>query len=172
MQKGLDYPENLGEGKLISTPDNIIHYYLGCAYGGLGQAEQAKAYLEKAAVGLEEPTDMRYYNDQPADTIFYHGLALQKLGDNKGARSRFHKLLSYGEQHIFDKIRTDYFAVSLPDILIFEEDLQVRNTIHCLYLSGLGKLGLGERDEAEEMLQKAHALNISHQGIARHLNWE
>ena len=38
----------------------------------------------------------------------------------------------------------DYFAVSLPDFLVFDEDLQRRNRIHCHYMMALGLLGLGE----------------------------
>jgi len=35
------YPENLGEGKLYGTQENDIHYWLGCAYEGLGENEKA-----------------------------------------------------------------------------------------------------------------------------------
>ncbi len=43
-----------------------------------------------------------------------------------------------------DNIKIDYFAVSLPDLLIWEDDLNKRNKIHCHYLVGLGYLGLKE----------------------------
>ena len=43
----------------------------------------------------------------------------------------------------------DYFAVSLPDFLVFEDDLDRRNRIHCHYMMALGYLGLGERGQAE-----------------------
>ena len=38
----------------------------------------------------------------------------------------------------------DYFAVSLPDFLVFDDDLNGRNRIHCQYMAALGYLGLGE----------------------------
>jgi len=169
LTEALVYPERLGEGKLVGVPDNIINYYLGCAYEGLSQEETAKDYFLKATVGLSVPTDNMYYNDQPADTIFYQGLAFKKLNDEKSAKSRFHRLLSYSKQHIFDKPEIDFFAVSLPDTLIFEEDLQQRNRIHCLYLAGLGHLGLGNNVEALKYLQEALELNVSNQGVATHL---
>lgn len=40
-------------------------------------------------------------------------------------------------------MKIDYFAVSLPDLLVFDHDLDIRNRIHCHYLIGLGYLGLG-----------------------------
>ena len=36
-------------------------------------------------------------------------------------------LIAYGEAHLFDEMKIDYFAVSLPDLLIFEEDLNRKN---------------------------------------------
>ena len=83
-----------------------------------------------------------FYNDQPPESIFFQGLALCKLGDSAGARSRFNRLVDYGERHLFDVPSIDYFAVSLPDFLIFDEDLGRRNAFHCRYLAALGRLGL------------------------------
>ena len=49
------YPDNLGEGKLSMAEENDIHYWLGCAYEGLGEAELAKKYFEWATKGSAEP---------------------------------------------------------------------------------------------------------------------
>ena len=43
----------------------------------------------------------------------------------------------------------DYFAVSLPDLLIWEDSLDQKNRIHCLYMLALGYYGLGDRSHAE-----------------------
>ncbi len=112
MEESLVYPENLGEGKLITAQENDLYYYLGLGYEGLGENEKAKACFVKSSEGLSVPSDAIYYNDQEPDKIFYQGLALLKLGDDNAAKSRFNKLISYGEKHLFDKVRIDYFAVS------------------------------------------------------------
>lgn len=143
------YPHNLGEGKLSGAQENDINYWLGCAYEGMGETEQAKAAWEAAAIGLSEPTAAMYYNDQQPDKIFYQGLALRRLGREAEARSRFNKLLKYGEKQLFVPFKMDYFAVSLPDLLIFEDDLQKRHEMHCHYLMGLGYLGLTNSEKAE-----------------------
>ena len=78
-------------------------------------------------------------------------------------RTRFYKLIHYGEQHIRDDVKIDYCAVSLPDFLIFEEDLAKRNQAHCYYLMGLGKLGLGRKDEAIKDFENALILDVNHQ---------
>ena len=171
LTNALTYPENLGEGKLSNTQDNIIHYYMGCAYEGLGNTKLATEFFTKSSVGLEEPTDMMFYNDQPADTIFYQGKAFEKLGLVDQAKARYTTLLEYATAHMDDMIEIDYFAVSLPDTLIFEEDLQNKNRVHCLYLAGLGEMGLQNKVAAKKHLESASTINVSHQGIIRHLSW-
>ena len=176
LQKAVDellqagqYPANLGEGKLYGTQENHINYYLGCAYRELGSPEKAREFWEKAAVGLAEPASAMFYNDQPADMLFYQGLALVKLGRPENARSRFNKLVAYGEQHLFDQVSIDYFAVSLPDFLIFDDDLTKRNEIHCHYLLGLGYLGLGRREQSGHELRRVLELDPNHLGALTHL---
>lgn len=168
LQQATVYPHNLGEGKLAGAQENSIHYYMGCAYEGLGEEQKAGEYFKAASKGLTEPAGMMYYNDQPPETIFYQGLALLKLGDGQGARSRFHKLISYGEKHFYDNVRIEYFAVSLPDLQIFEEDLNRKNKVHCLYMMGLGQLGLGNREQARRRLSEAAALDAAHLGVRLH----
>ena len=98
-------------------------------------------------------------------------MALRKLGREKEARSRFHKLLDYGQKHIFDDVKIDYFAVSLPDLQIFDEDLNRKNEIHCRFLMGLGLLGLGQEQEAGAEFEKVLALDHMHMGAFIHSSW-
>ncbi|MCI1774069.1 DUF5107 domain-containing protein [Paenibacillus lautus] len=163
------YPLNINEGKLTGAQENNIDYYLGCAYEGLSLSEEAEACFLKASEGLDEPTSAMYYNDQPPHMIFYQGAALHRLGRENEARSRFNKLIDYGEKHIFEPQSIDYFAVSLPDFLVFDEDLDRRNEIHCRYMMGLGHLGLGDRQSAETLFREVLQLESHHQGAALHL---
>lgn len=101
-----------------------------------------------ASTGNSQPAAAMYYNDQKPDKIFYQGLALRKLGREEEARGRFNRLIDFGEKHLFDTFKMDYFAVSLPDLQIWEDDMDKKNRIHCNYLMGLGHLGLGNLDKA------------------------
>jgi len=163
------YPHNLGEGKLRGAQENDFNYWLGVAYAGMGDRSAAERCFTQASEGQSDPTDARYYNDQKPDKIFYQGLALLQLGRADEARGRFGKLVAYGEKHLSDDVKIDYFAVSLPDLLIWEDDLNRRNRIHCNYMMGLGHLGLGNRDLALKFLEAAAALDNNHQGVAAHL---
>lgn len=162
------YPENLGEGKLEGAKDNHVNYYLGLVKERLGDLAQARACFERAAVGTDEPAGMMYYNDQPADMIYYQGLALEKLGRPVEAKARFNKLLDYGERHMFDHMRVSYFAVSLPDFLIFDDDLDRKNRAHCHYLIGLARLGTGEKEAAAQAFASAIREELTHQNAIRY----
>jgi tetratricopeptide (TPR) repeat protein len=164
------YPHNLGEGKLINAEENDIHYYTGLAFNGLGNKEKAHMYWKKATAGSSEPKQAFFYNDAQPDKIFYRGLAWRALGEENKARSCFNKLLACGEKHLFDTCKIDYFAVSLPDLAIWDDDLNVRNQIHCNYMMGLGYLGLNNRDKALDFLTKVIRLDPNHQGGQIHLN--
>ena len=82
----------------------------------------------------------------------------------------FDKLISYGECHLSDNIKLDYFAVSLPDLLIWDDDLNLRNVIHCKYMMSLGYYGLGERDKMMDLLNDVRTLDLNHQGVQSLVN--
>jgi tetratricopeptide (TPR) repeat protein len=111
---------------------------------------------------MKSPNPAVYYNDQNPDTIFYQGLALQKLGRPAAAAKRFETLARFGREHLKDEIEIDYFAVSLPEFMVFDDDLNQRNQINCRYLLALGSLGLGNNKQARAELKKVLALDPSH----------
>jgi tetratricopeptide (TPR) repeat protein len=171
LERARVYPANLGEGKLYGAQENQLNYFLGLTHRGLGNAEQARACFMAAAVGLSEPTSAMYYNDQPPDMIFYQGLARRELGRATEAAAIFQTLVSYGETHLHDEVKMDYFAVSLPDFLVFDDDLNLRNRIHCHYLMGLGNVGLGRSHEAFKNFNTVLKLQTDHQGARVHREW-
>ncbi|HEX2926986.1 MAG TPA: DUF5107 domain-containing protein, partial [Ruminiclostridium sp.] len=154
--------------ELVENRDDLYVEYI-TLLNLLGELEKAREYFMKASVGLDEPASAMFYNDQPPEMIFYQGLALQKLGEAEKAISKFNKLIAYGEKHLLDHVTIDYFAVSLPDFLIFDEDLDKRNVIHCRYLLGLGYLGLGKSEQAGNELEQALKLDLNHMGVITHL---
>lgn len=164
LEATLSYPNNLGEGKLPNVPDNEAHYYMGLAYKQLGETEKAEEYFRRAASGPQEPGSVLYYNDQPSDFIYYQGLANLELGLDHAAKKSFHQLLTFGEQHLFDEVEYDFFAVSLPEIEVFQEDLELRNIQYCNYLRALGHLGLGENEKARELFREILAKQSDYQG--------
>ena len=144
LNQARQYPENLGEGKLFGAQENEIFYWLGCAFEGAGMTDQAVECRHIASRGLKEPATAIFYNDQQADTIYFQGMALKHLNRIKEAKERFESLIRFGELHLNDAYKLDYFAVSLPDLLIWDDDLTKRNNENCQKLIRLGELGLSQ----------------------------
>lgn len=165
LEACLVYPHHLGEGKLYGAQENDFYYFLGCAYAAKGMADKANECWEEATKGPQEPAAAMYYNDAKPDKIFYQGLALLKLGRVDEAHGRFYKLVNYGKNHLFEDVVMDYFAVSLPDLQIWEGDLNLSNQIHCKYMLALGFYGLGDKKHAERYLKEASRLDKNHLGI-------
>lgn len=163
------YPHNLGEGKLYGAQENDFNYYKACALQALGREAEARELFLAASTGNSQPAAAMYYNDQKPDKIFYQGLAFRKLGREDEARGCFNRLIDFGEKHLFDTFKMDYFAVSLPDLQIWEDDMDKKNRIHCNYLMGLGHLGLGNLDKAERYFHIAAGMDNNHQGVQIHL---
>ncbi|MBR2154270.1 MAG: DUF5107 domain-containing protein [Bacteroidaceae bacterium] len=178
LEECLVFPPSLGEGKLYGAQDNDFYYFLGKAfelkaeqYKENGQEYEAERAFSKAnkmyrlgTQGPTEPAAAMYYNDAKPDKIFYAALCHRALGDETKANGLFHKLISYGEKHIFDHITMDYFAVSLPDLLVWDGDLDQANRIHCNYMLALGYYGLGNTAKGSHYLDEVQRLDINHLG--------
>lgn len=165
LNECLEYPHHLGEGKLYGAQENDFYYLLGLCYKAVDDEENARKCFEKATAGPTEPAAAMYYNDAKPDKIFYAGLAYRALGDDKKARSYFNRLVDYGKQHLHEKVVMDYFAVSLPDLQVWDGSLDEMNRIHCLYMLALGYAGLGDMERSDRYLREAEKMNINHQGI-------
>ncbi|MDO3626212.1 DUF5107 domain-containing protein [Mucilaginibacter sp. BT774] len=169
LNEAQHFPHSLGEGKLYGARENDIFYWLGNAYACMGDVVNAEINWKKASMGLTEPNAAVFYNDQQPDKIFYQGLAWEKLGESSKAEGIFRNLAEYGERNQHNEVRIDYFAVSLPDLLIFDDDLQKRNYLHCRYISGLGYLGLRKYNMAEQILKEVLNEDAMHFGAETHL---
>ena len=67
--------------------------------------------------------------------------------------------------------KIDYFATSLPNLLLFDDDLDKRNRIDSLLLSALASDGLGDAEKAIEQLQQVIAEDPNHLFAAEMLDW-
>jgi len=171
LTKCFEYPKFFGEGKLYGAQENDFNYYFGRLMEKVASTERTEADMQEAkrfyllaAQGNLEPAAAMYYNDAKPEKIFYQGLALRALGREDEAKGKFYKLLNYGKQHLFDHVVMDYFAVSLPDLQIWEGDLNTSNQIHCHFMLALGYLGLGDQRHAQEHLSAVLKMDPNHLG--------
>ena len=80
------------------------------------------------------------------------------------ARALLRKLRAHARRLRATPAKVDYFATSLPTMLLFEDDLAARQAITADFLEAQALLGLGERTVARARLKSilrrdpAHAL--------------
>ena len=83
-----------------------------------------------------------------SEMTFYSALSLNRLGQKKKAADLFRDLLGYARRLEKAEARIDYFATSLPTMLLFDDDGQSRqatNAFFCAPKPGLGWAGKRRR---------------------------
>ncbi|MGN0336818.1 MAG: hypothetical protein ACI4EE_04925 [Lachnospiraceae bacterium] len=66
-------------------------------------------------------------------------------------------------------MKNDFFAVSLPDFLIFDDVMDQKNKAHCHYLMGLANLGFADHAEAKKQFEQALIYDYNHQNCRIYL---
>jgi hypothetical protein len=97
--------------------------------------------------------------------------ALRELGKEDAARVISSDLARFAEKKKAAVARIDYFATSLPNLLLFDDDLDERNRIESLLLGALANHGLGRRDQAIDGLCQVTASDPNHQAARFALDW-
>lgn len=162
LEKALHYPHNLGEGRLPGQSDNDIGYLLGYCAAKQGDEKQAQLLYLRASQGGATLDAGRYYNDQPADYLFWQGMALRCSGQPAEAELHFQRFLEWVEHHRNDIPEADFFAVSLPDLVVLDTPAQAQHQQHCLFIEALGHLGLGDMPSFQRGMQQLLAINPAH----------
>ena len=87
---------------------------------------------------------------------------MKRLGDEESARSLLTALQTYARELASTEAKIDYFATSLPTMLLFEDDIQLRQETHAKFLEAQALLGLGRTDEANSCLTAVLARDPNH----------
>ncbi|HTR41377.1 MAG TPA: DUF5107 domain-containing protein [Pseudomonadales bacterium] len=144
-------PLNLGEAKHLLANQSDIYFRLGEAFAGLGDKTSAQKHWLAAATFRGDFQEMRVRAF--SEMTYYSALSLEKLGERAKAKRMFRDLLSYSQKLQKSKARIDYFATSLPTMLLFADDLQYRQETTALFLQAQAHLGLGAATKAKALLR-------------------
>jgi tetratricopeptide (TPR) repeat protein len=98
----------------------------------------------------------------PGIHSYFRALALRALGDNEAAVEVFRSLADFADEQMNSEPKLDYFATSLPNMLLFHDDLPKRKRVESLLLSALASHGLGDLENALELLNKVVAEDPNH----------
>jgi len=162
FQKSIDTPDNLGEKYHPLQAVAHIHYWKGIALKALGKTNEANAYFLKSTQEEGDFIDMAV--SAYSELSYYKALSLKELGKTEEAQKLLRAIQQFGEAKLKEKAQIDYFATSLPLLLVFEEDIQKRNIIDAKYLIALAQVGLGDKKNALLNLKEVLQLNSMHVG--------
>jgi len=155
------YPQNLGEGKHLLTLERDLDYFSGLAAEQIGDAELARSYWNAAATPLPGPGVHSYFQ----------ALALLVLGNDQAGRAVLSSLAEFATKKMEVEPKIDYFATSLPNLLLFDDDLGKRNRIESLLLSALASHGLGDIKSAIYQLEQVVSSDPNHLDAPEFLRW-
>ncbi len=145
-------PHNLGEGKHQLTLEVHLDYFAGVAAHQLGDIESARAFWNRAAEA----------NCNGSWLTYYKAKSLAKLGDEKTAGSILLGMKRLAKKQLVAEAKVDYFATSLPHLLLFEENLENRKRADCLFMLALAEAGLGNTQQAKKLLLQVLAIDRNH----------
>jgi tetratricopeptide (TPR) repeat protein len=159
FKAALDTPENLGEAYHLLQAKADVNHWLGRAYQLLGMSAEAQEHYLLSSNESGDFTEMAVTVHGPM--TYYRGLSMRELGNEEVAMQIFEQLRCHAVEKLGETANIDYFATSLPNILVFEEDLQARRNAENHLLIALACHGLRRDDEAREHLGKMFAFTNS-----------
>ncbi len=160
----LKSPSHLGEAKHLLANQSEIHYWLGRALQGLGHKTEAHKHWKKAANSQGDFQQMSVR--QFSEATFTQARSLEELGQKLKAQKLYRDLFAYSKRLYKSTAHIDYFATSLPTMLLFEDDLQNQQETEALFLQALAEFGLKRRAAALHLLRVVLKREPSHAAAA------
>jgi tetratricopeptide (TPR) repeat protein len=155
-------PENLSEAKHLLMNLGMIDYWLGAACHEAGNLRDAERHWTRAA---RQKGDFQQMQVQTvSENSYWSALALRRLGCEQDALKAFRLILDYSAHLQTQTPKIDYFATSLPAMLLFDEDIAQRQTITARFLEAQARLGLGEEAVGLRQLEEVLAMDNAHTG--------
>jgi Tfp pilus assembly protein PilF len=147
----LTAPRNLGEARHLLANKSDIQFWLGCALDKLGEKKAARKQWLAAARFKGDFLEMsvRAFSEM----TYYSALSWEKLGQRAKTKKLFLDLLGYARKLQNQPAKIDYFATSLPTMLLFDDDLKFRQETAALFLQAQAQLGLGKKAQAQALLR-------------------
>lgn len=159
FRKVLDTPDNLGEKFHMLQARADIYYWMGKATQASGENKQAVEWFQRSAGESGDFRDMAVASY--SEMTWYRSESLRELGKNDEACQLLEELLAHARQLAQEEARIDYFATSLPRLLVFEEDIQRVQLAESHLLSAYAWHGMGDDAASLKALEAAREINAS-----------
>jgi len=150
VRAALDPPATLGEGPHLLANRADLHLALGDTLDAQGRSEEAVTAWQQAATSVGDFVDMA---PQPyGEKTYLSATAWRRLGRDDEADTLLHRLRDFAQGLGRSAATVDYFATSLPALLLFDDDLQQRREATAQLLTAQAETGLGHPEQAAPLL--------------------
>lgn len=140
-EQALAVPENLGEARHLLSHPCEVRLWLGRALAAAGEIAAARRHWS-AAVEVPGGPRSLLAGAEP-EQVYPAALALRHLGRGAAADRLLRALREHARALAAAPATLDYFATSLPTLLLFNDDLTARQRQRARVLEAQALLGLG-----------------------------
>ena len=164
FEAALDVPETFGEAKHLLANQSDVHYWLGCAFAAAANGTAARRHWTLAGEfrGDFQGMRARVYSEM----AYYSARALERLERKEEAAAMMKGLSEYAEALLTTPAKIDYFATSLPTMLLFEQDLQKSQERNARFMLAQASLMLGDAGQARDWLEQVLREDPNHAAAA------
>jgi tetratricopeptide (TPR) repeat protein len=153
-------PQTLSEARHLLANSSNIEFWLGEAWAAAGESARAQQHWQRAERQRGDFQQMQVRSC--SEMTYWSALALRRLRRQEEATALFAQILEYADALEQQTPKIDYFATSLPAMLLFDEDLAKRQHITATFLRAQALLGLGRGAEGRSALDEVLRLDRSH----------
>jgi tetratricopeptide (TPR) repeat protein len=164
LEAALAPPQSLGEARHLLANKSDIEYALGNAHAAAGHLQEADRWWRRAARETGDFQQMSVLT--VSDMTYWRGAALERLQQSKQAEQVFRSIAAYADEIEVEEPKIDYFATSLPTMLLFHEDQGHRNRVLAAFLRAQAAYGREGAEAAIPMLHTVLALDCNHAGAS------
>lgn len=167
VRSALAPPPTLGEARHPLASTAFLHLLLGDALAETadGAPQAAEAWATAAA---QRGDFVEMSTQEHGEQTFWTVLALRRTGQRAVAEDLTASLRAYRDRYAVAVPRVDYFATSLPDLLLFEEDPLRARDRRVLVLDAQLALLAGDAAAAGSLLRRPELAASRHAADLRH----
>ena len=138
--QAMDTPDSLGEKYHLLQAKADVTYWQGKALHALGKQDEARAAWLAAASESGDFQSMAVTEFSPL--TLYKALSLHELGRTPEAREVLTAMKAHAASQRAIPAKIDYFATSLPNLLVFDEDLESAKNQNLAELAAIASQGM------------------------------
>jgi tetratricopeptide (TPR) repeat protein len=164
FEAALVVPVTLGEARHLLANQSNVYYWLACACAAAKDDASARRYWTLAGEfrGDFQGMRVRAYSEM----TYYSARALERLERNEEAAAMAKGLSEHAQALLTTPARIDYFATSLPTMLLFEQDLQKDQDLGAQLMLAQASLLLGDTGRARDWLERVLQQDPNHAAAA------